>query len=467
MTAETYRVTYKQRTRLAIALLLLGCSTAFGQFTDPAVVNWMINTDGATGSSVDAEIHELVSQILADVQAVSYTDTFVYVETSGVPSYMTGPFPDGNPTYPSDLDATYRIPRSPQMDSSGNNAEVGLGPQGVFINGVALFNYADGMSYNNQGIWNQDANFFEADGFDAAPGHPAPVGFGPPGGGPPGGGGALVAGRYHHHQNPVKLRDVVGDDGSTHSPILGFAFDGFPIYGPYGYVDPADPASEIVRIESGYQLRDITQRTTLPDGTGLSAALYGPSFAEAELGAYQEDYVFDAASGDLDEHNGQFAITPDYPEGTYAYFVTLDENGDTAFPHMLGPTFYGQVASQQNLVIPAGATEYVPSQPTNLGDFNGNGQVDAADYTLWRDALGQTVTPNTGPDANGDGTINQEDFLVWHANFGLAVGASATRAVPEPGSIGLFVLFALFFGLSFAGRCGPRDQFEGRRFFSR
>ena len=95
----------------------------------------MINTDGATGSSVDAEIHELVSQILADVQTVSYTATFVYVETSGVPSYMTGPFPDGNPAYPSDLDATYWIPRSPQVDSSGNDAEVGLGPQGFLSTG--------------------------------------------------------------------------------------------------------------------------------------------------------------------------------------------------------------------------------------------------------------------------------------------------------------------------------------------
>lgn len=252
----------------------------------------------------------------------------------------------------------------------------------------------------------------------------------------------------------------------THSPILGFAFDGFPICGPYGYVDPADPTSEIVRIESSYQLRDIIQRTTLPDGTGLSAALYGPSFAEAELGAYQEDYIFDATLGDLDEHNGQFTITPDYPEGTYAYFVTLDENGDTAFPHMLGPTFYGQVVSQQSVVIPAGATEYVSPQPTNLGDFNGNGQVDAADYTLWRDSLGQAVTPNTSPDANGDGTINQEDFLVWHANFGLAVGASVTRAVPEPGSTGLLLLSGLFFGLSFVGCHRPRDQFESRSEFS-
>ena len=69
-------------------------------------------------------------------------------------------------------------------------------------------------------------------------------------------------------------------------------------------------------MESSYKLRDITDRSTLADGTELAAAMHGPSIEEITPGAYQEDFVFDAAVGHLDEHNGRFTITPDYPDGT-------------------------------------------------------------------------------------------------------------------------------------------------------
>ena len=52
--------------------------------------------------------------------------------------------------------------------------------------------------------------------------------------------------------------------------------------------------------------------------------------------------------GDLDIHNGRFCITPDYPAGTYAYFVTLDRQYAGAYPYTPGPTYYG--------VVPPGAT---------------------------------------------------------------------------------------------------------------
>jgi hypothetical protein len=60
------------------------------------------------------------------------------------------------------------------------------------------------------------------------------------------------------------------------------------------------------------------------------------------------------------------------------------------------------------------------SQPTNyvLGDFNRDGTVDAADYSLWRKQSGLTVAPGTGSDANGDGLVNEADAVVWRSNFG-------------------------------------------------
>jgi hypothetical protein len=387
---------------IAITLVANGGLT-FGQVSDPAIVSWSINTTGATGSSPNADIDSVISQIVADVEAVYYTDYTAYVQASGVPSYSTGPF--RNNSYPSDVNATFQIPRSPQADNTGNNTEVGLGPQGVFVNGVALFGFSDAMSYNNQGIWNQDANVFEAAGFDDAPGHPVTLrngGVTTPGG--------RVAGRYHHHQSPTALRAQLGDDGSGHSPIIGFAFDGFPIYGPYGYDDPNNPSSAIVRMVSGFALRNITDRTTLPDGTVLAPALYGPSLAQVPLGGYAEDYIYDDLNGHLDEHNGRFTITPEYPSGTYAYFITIDAAGDTAFPHMLGATFYGQPITQRNVVIPGNAVQFVPSN--NPGDFNNDNIVDVADIDFYSGKIGLT---NSDPgfddrlDFDNDGTIEVED----------------------------------------------------------
>jgi hypothetical protein len=69
------------------------------------------------------------------------------------------------------------------------------------------------------------------------------------------------------------------------------------------------------------------------------------------------------------------------------------------------------------------------------GDFNSDGVVDAADYTVWRDSLGQSVSAFSGADGNGNGMIDAEDYNVWSSNFGHIAGSSAGGAaasVPEP-----------------------------------
>ena len=70
-------------------------------------------------------------------------------------------------------------------------------------------------------------------------------------------------------------------------------------------------------------------------------------------------------------------------------------------------------------------------EPKNVGDFNGDGFVDAADYTLWRDGEALDLP---AVDANEDGVVDTLDYDVWAANFGTAVGSAAVAAVPEPGS---------------------------------
>ena len=121
-------------------------------------------------------------------------------------------------------------------------------------------------------------------------------------------------------------------------------------------------------MRTSYQLRNITDRTTMPDGTVLPANQYGPALAgQYPLGAFIEDHAYVAGSGDLDEHNGRFTVTPEHPVGTYAYFVTLDSLLQPEFPYVIGLTYYGTVAAGNtgpgggHFTIPGGAILYTPS----------------------------------------------------------------------------------------------------------
>ena len=129
-------------------------------------------------------------------------------------------------------------------------------------------------------------------------------------------------------------------DSTTHSPLIGFAYDGFPIYGAYAYQN-ANGTGPIVRMKSSYYKRNITVRTTYADGTPVTP---GPNVsATYPVGYFREDYEYIApASPDyLDEHNGRFCVTPEYPAGIYCYFATVDSNWNSAYPYVVGPTFYG------------------------------------------------------------------------------------------------------------------------------
>jgi len=132
---------------------------------------------------------------------------------------------------------------------------------------------------------------------------------------------------YAHVANPVALRNLLLDnDASKHSPILGYAYDGNPIYGPYAYENPLNPNSSISRMTSSYRLK------TSRDG--------GPNLSDYPLGSFTEDYRYQHRFGSLDENNGRYCVTPDYPNGTYAYFVTVDSTNTPVFPYIIGERFY-------------------------------------------------------------------------------------------------------------------------------
>jgi hypothetical protein len=112
-------------------------------------------------------------------------------------------------------------------------------------------------------------------------------------------------------------------------------------------------------VRSSFRLRDLAQRHTLAAwsaqlhnvNAALTDKLYGPDVSAAHpLGWYVEDFDFVAGSGDLDLYNGHFTVTPEFPNGTYAYFVTIDAAGEPAFPYVLGRQYYGSVPSRQNKI---------------------------------------------------------------------------------------------------------------------
>lgn len=229
-------------------------------------------------------------------------------------------------------------------------------------------------------------------------------------------------GTYHYHSSEFITSNawatVAGftngyrtSDG--HSKLIGFAADGYPIYGPYGYSDPNSPYSGVVNMRSSYvastgatnrpqaQTVTVTANTTIGanitvsstyglnpgmrvtvNSAGLPSDSYwivncgnktavGPNEYSAGsnqvqlnsnvviyagstvtfeflAGAFIEDYSYVATSGTLDQYNGRYCVTPDFPMGTYAYFASQDASGKPMYPYFVGRSFFGSLSVDSN-----------------------------------------------------------------------------------------------------------------------
>jgi hypothetical protein len=334
---------------------------------NPIITAPIQNQTGITGRHyIQGNSTPIEDGVLANVQSVDYSEEWVYITATGIPAYITGPFLDGNPSLAQNQNAIYKLPLTP-IENTGTPTATNGGNIGIFINGVSLFDYRDGVAWNNNTMslcggppggnppcpggpngnqdWNRDAIPAEMGGFDCNKAHPA-------------------MGNYHHHQNPSAFNldliivsnicETYPADGlyvidtESHSPLIGFAYDGFPIYGAYGFAN-ADGTGGIVKMNSSYELPGATTRINGPDVNN--------TYFE---GYFREDYnyVFHPEEFYLDEHNGRFAITPEYPEGIYAYYATVDENHNSAYPYAVGPTFYGNVVATKVNTINEDTTNY-------------------------------------------------------------------------------------------------------------
>ncbi len=114
-------------------------------------------------------------------------------------------------------------------------------------------------------------------------------------------------GSYHYHGLPNGLLEKIGLHPKEHSPVVGYSMDGYPIYALYGFKDPENRNSEIIKLNSSYRLKK-GKRPNPPGGK------YD--------GTFSKDYEFVRGLGDLDECNGRFTKTKEFPRGTYAYYLT-------------------------------------------------------------------------------------------------------------------------------------------------
>ncbi|MBC8395551.1 MAG: YHYH protein [Flavobacteriales bacterium] len=132
-------------------------------------------------------------------------------------------------------------------------------------------------------------------------------------------------GEYHYHGMPELLMEFLGNNqGMT---IVGWASDGFPVYARNGFSNANDSTSEVIALQSSYKLK------SQPDANRpntLTALLGGPGQGSnnlnrpIEMGAFTQDYEYVEGLGDLDQCNGRFGVTPEFPNGIYYYVVSDD-----------------------------------------------------------------------------------------------------------------------------------------------
>lgn len=219
--------------------------------------------------------------------SISTDGQYRYIEANGIPDHATGAFPNaGNPNSISAQNYSYQVPLNPQLTGTTIDAErINFG---VALNGVP-FDPETAEFWNNDRSsgWRYEALSGKMNlGIDNHHAHVQP------------------SGAYHYHGIPTAL---VSTQGRSHSNLIGYAADGFPIYAGYGYVNADNAESGVKKMKPSYRLKAGVR----PNGPGGNYD-----------GTFVQDYAFQQGSGDLDECNGRSGVTPDYPQRTYHYFLT-------------------------------------------------------------------------------------------------------------------------------------------------
>ena len=209
------------------------------------------------------------------------------IDSNGIPNHPTGQFPNAeNPNTISEQSYEWRMAKEPTFASTVT--ALFLEPFGVAVNGVPFDPGANEFwNRDRSSGWQYEPMFKHSLGLDQSNAHVQPNGA------------------YHYHGLPTGLLEKLAK--APHPVLIGYAADGFPIYAPYGYRDAKNTRSGMTRLRSSYRVKGGTR----PSGPG---GKYDGSFVQ--------DYEYVANLGDLDQCNGRFGATNEYPQGIYHYIVT-------------------------------------------------------------------------------------------------------------------------------------------------
>ena len=222
------------------------------------------------------------------------------IVSNSIPDHEPGEFPnDGNPNTIAAVDFAMTMTLIPVLtDEIDSSQRV----PAIARNGVK-FEPETGETYNNANEWRYEAIQDSYDlGLDDSFAHVQPTGM------------------YHYHGMPEGHIDLT--DRGKAMTLVGWALDGFPVYARYGYTDANDASSAIKEMSGSYQLHDITD---LPGRPAVDAT--DPHREQIEflpLGVFVQDWQYEESISELDECNGRYGVTPEFPEGIYHYYITDD-----------------------------------------------------------------------------------------------------------------------------------------------
>ena len=223
---------------------------------------------------------------------IEVRDGYRFITSNGIPDHPTGQFPNrGNPNVIAPQVYHFRVPLQPQPQPATQTARGLL--FGVAVNGI-VFDPGTAELWNNSFAWHYEAltGFLASRGSLGADENFAHV---------------QPNGAYHYHGLPMGL--LKKRDYTHKMALIGWAADGYPIYGPYAHSNPADANSPLKFLKPSYRLRSGNR----PGGDGPGGAYDG---------SFQQDYQYVKGVGDLDEYNGRVGVTPEFPRGTFYYVLT-------------------------------------------------------------------------------------------------------------------------------------------------
>ncbi len=256
--------------------------------TAPGAIMCLMAAGVAGAASI---IDEAAAQV-----AITAEGGWRVIRSNGIPKHRTGTFPNaGNPHRVTSQRHEFRVPLRPRP--AGRITQLGMNMFGVAVNGVPFDPGAAEWWKNRRGGWR----------FEALSGavmlsidrHNAHV---------------QQNGACHYHGLPTGLLGRLNP--RRHSRLVGWAADGYPIYALYGYRRAKNPRTGVKAMRSGWRLK----RGRRPGGGSAPGGGSGPGGRYD--GTYVQDYEYVAGAGDLDQCNGRIARTPEFPNGTYAYFLT-------------------------------------------------------------------------------------------------------------------------------------------------